>query len=360
VSSEQPTGSDSGLAAEPPATNSEHRQSGETSPPASRLNPFARPAYPLEPGLTSSSGIAAEQRNGHAASEPSREPSYEPASEPNARAAARLDVIDPPTRRLSPAANQDAMVPGRFDTVDPATRRLSPGFPGYEEPAKGRHKGSAGSLIREVLETVILAALIFLAVRAVVQNFKVEGSSMVPSFIDGEYMLVNKAIYSRIDLRTVHKFLPFVDPGQHPERYILHGPQHGDVIVFHPPKAAGGDAKDFIKRVIGMPGDTIEFRDTHVVVNGRTLIEPYIVAPTTCQGQFCHLTLGPNQYYVMGDNRTNSSDSRFWGPATADKIIGKALLIYWCGGRECRKGTDHIGLAPNHSPAVALPATPAP
>jgi signal peptidase I len=248
----------------------------------------------------------------------------------------------------------------RLDTVDPGTQRLSDGYAGIplsaEEPATVKPHGATVGLIREVLETVVLAVLIFLAVRAVVQNFKVEGSSMVPSFIDGEYMLVNKAVYSRIDMSTVHKFLPFISAGKNSEKYIFHGPEHGDVIVFHPPQLAGGDKKDFIKRVIGVPGDTIDFRDNHVVVNGNELIEPYIHVPTSCQGgQFCHVQLSTDQYFVMGDNRNNSSDSRFWGPVSADKIIGKALLIYWCGGRDCTSSTQHFGLAPNHSPVTAPP-----
>jgi len=249
----------------------------------------------------------------------------------------------------------------RPNTVDPGTQRLSDGYAGIplseEEPAPVKRRSSSASLIREVLETVVLAVLIFLAVRAVVQNFKVEGSSMVPSFIDGEYMLVNKAVYSRIDMGTVHKFLPFISAGKNSEKYIFHGPEHGDVIVFHPPQLAGGDKKDFIKRVIGVPGDTIDFRDNHVVVNGNELIEPYIHVPTSCQGgQFCHVQLSTDQYFVMGDNRNNSSDSRFWGPVSANKIIGKALLIYWCGGHDCTSSTQHIGLAPNHSPVTAPPA----
>jgi len=228
------------------------------------------------------------------------------------------------------------------------------------EPQPVVPERSSGSVIREVLETVVLAVLIFLAVRAVVQNFKVEGSSMVPSFLDGEYMLVNKAVYTRIDTNAIGKVLSFVHSGANAERYIFHGPARGDVIVFHPPPVAGGDKKDFIKRVIGVPGDKIDFRDNHVFVNGLQVVEPYITAPTNCQGQFCHVVLQKDQFFAMGDNRTNSSDSRFWGPVSASKIIGKALLIYWCGGRECKQGTDHIGLAPNHSPALAAPSIPIP
>lgn len=225
------------------------------------------------------------------------------------------------------------------------------------EPVVLKHRSSSLAIVREVVETIVLAALIFLAVRAVVQNFKVEGSSMVPNFIDGEYVLVNKAVYTRIDLSSVAKVLPLVHPGSQPEHYIFHGPQRGDVIVFHPPPAAGGDKKDFIKRVVGAPGDIIDFRAGHVLVNGKEVIEPYITASTVCQGQFCHYSLQANQYYVLGDNRTNSSDSRFWGPVSADKVIGKTLLIYWCGGVQCQHPTDHMGLAPNHTPILVTPST---
>jgi len=224
------------------------------------------------------------------------------------------------------------------------------GPPAPEPKRRGR---STLAIVREVVETIVLAVLIFLAVRAVVQNFKVEGSSMVPSFIDGEYMLVNKAVYARIDLRTVHKFLPFVSAGNDPMHYIFHGPQRGDVIVFHPPPQVGGDSKDFIKRVIGRPGDTVDVHDNTVTVNGQAVDEPYIKQRTECQGQYCHVVLGPDQFFVMGDNRGNSSDSRFWGPVQANKIIGKALLIYWCGGAQCQHGWDNIGLAPNHATKLA-------
>jgi signal peptidase I len=220
-------------------------------------------------------------------------------------------------------------------------------------PAQEKKRRGKRSVVREVVETVVLAAIIFLGVRAIVQNFKVEGSSMYPSFIDGEYMLVNKAVYSRIDLGLIHKVLPFVDPGKHPKRYIFHGPQRGDVIVFVPPIYTGAsESKDFIKRVIGVPGDTVDFRDSHVYVNGKLVVEPYISAPTECAGQYCHMTLQPDQYFVMGDNRTNSSDSRMWGAVSADKIIGKALFSYWCGGPECKGKFDHAGLSPNHSPVL--------
>ncbi|HZU77835.1 MAG TPA: signal peptidase I [Dehalococcoidia bacterium] len=225
-----------------------------------------------------------------------------------------------------------------------------------QPPVKPSGHGALGFVI-EVVKTLVLAAIIFLCVRAVVQNFRVEGSSMFPSFLDGEYLLVNRAVYARIDLNLVHKVLPFVHPGSNPERYIFHGPQRGDVIVFVPPTLSGEESKDFIKRVIGVPGDTISFADGHVFVNGRQVIEPYITQRTECSGQFCRLTLGKDQYFVMGDNRGNSSDSRIWGPVQANKVIGKALLSYWCSGPQCKGDFDHVGLSPNHSPQLAPVAT---
>lgn len=221
-----------------------------------------------------------------------------------------------------------------------------------ETPAAGRRR-SARRFFIELIETIVMAALIFLAVRAVVQNFKVEGSSMYPTFYDGEFLLVNKIVYTRIDLATVHKFLPFVGSDKNAEHYLFHGPQRGDVIVFHPPASQGGDSKDYIKRVVGLPGETVDVRDNHVYINGREIEEPYISTPTTCGGQYCHITLGHDQYYVLGDNRTASSDSRFWGPVSADKIIGKALFVYWCDGTQCKNHFDRFGPAPNHHPQLA-------
>ena len=182
--------------------------------------------------------------------------------------------------------------------------------------------------VRELAETVILALLIFLLVRAVVQNFQVEGRSMEPTFDSGWYLLVNKAIYWEINLDTVHKFVPFVEPGDDPTRYIFRGPQRGDVIVFHPPGENGEPSeRDFIKRVIGLPGETVEVRDCTVFVDGKPLEEPYINQPTS--GTYGPETVPAGMYFVMGDNRNNSSDSRAFGPVPTDNIIGLAWLTYW-------------------------------
>jgi signal peptidase I len=180
-------------------------------------------------------------------------------------------------------------------------------------------------LVFELLQTVFLAALLFLAVRALAQNFRVEGSSMEPGLHNGQYLLVNKAVYYKINLNTLSKFIPFIDPGDDPERYLIRGPKRGDVIVFSFP---GDVHRDFIKRVIGVPGDTVRVTDGNVFVNDVPLIEPYIDdAQTTTD--FAAVVVPPGQYFVLGDNRRNSSDSRSWGFVPEENVIGQALISYW-------------------------------
>lgn len=185
-----------------------------------------------------------------------------------------------------------------------------------------------GRGLREIAETVILALLIFLLVRAVVQNFQVEGSSMNPTFEHEWYVLVNKSLYWEINLDTVSKFIPFVDPGDDATRYLFRGPKRGDVIVFRSPTVPeDAPERDFIKRIIGLPGERIEVRDCTVFIDGLPLAEPYIKELP----RYTHEpeTIPPDHYFVLGDNRNNSSDSKNWGPLPKENLIGQAWLIYW-------------------------------
>jgi signal peptidase I len=175
---------------------------------------------------------------------------------------------------------------------------------------------SRQALAREVLETIILTAVIFFGIRLMVQNYKIEGKSMEPSLYNGQYLLVNKLPYRL---------------GRDPER--------GDVVVFH----AWGEDKDFIKRVIGLPGDEVEIRDPEVYVNDQRLQERYLDQGTT--GSYGPIVLGADEYFVLGDNRGNSSDSRSHGPLPRDKIVGKAWLTYW--------PPDKMGLIPNSDRSYA-------
>ena len=209
--------------------------------------------------------------------------------------------------------------------------------------------------LRELAETLLLAALIFLAVRASFQNFKVEGASMEPSLQNGEYLIVNKLTYAQLDL-SLFNWLPFFDAGDDPMHHLWNSPSRGDVIVFRAPTSPN---RDFIKRVIGLPGDTIHIdpKTGEVDVNGQKLVEPYIQGTTqctvsnTCDWQIpaagsaeAHDTCGADEcYFVMGDNRQNSSDSRQGWEVPRQNIVGKTLITYW------NEGSPNIDLAPNHS-----------
>lgn len=182
--------------------------------------------------------------------------------------------------------------------------------------------------VRDVLETLVLTLLIFLIVRSVVQNFKVDGRSMEPTLQSGQYLLIDKASFWRIDSQLLSKLTPgaeaagdAVESGPH---YIFGGPQRGDIVVFHYPKEP---TRDFIKRVIGVPGDTVEIRGGRVYVNGEALREDYTAAAPNYQVSL--ETVPTGNYFVLGDNRNNSSDSHIWGLVPEENIIGRAWLSYW-------------------------------
>jgi signal peptidase I len=182
--------------------------------------------------------------------------------------------------------------------------------------------------VRDVLETLLLTVLIFLIVRSVVQNFKVEGRSMEPTLHNGQYLLINKATYWRIDGDVLGRLNPgaeaSADSAGPPSRYLFSPPQRGDIIVFRYPKEP---SRDFIKRVIGVPGDVVEIKNGVVYVNGRPLQENYTAdAPS----YFAAAEQVPDgQYFVLGDNRNNSSDSHIWGLVPEENIIGRAWFSYW-------------------------------
>ena len=153
-----------------------------------------------------------------------------------------------------------------------------------------------------MLEVAILTLLFFGVVRLLVQNYRVDGPSMQRTLYTNEYILVDKATY------------------------YFHSPQRGDVIVFEYPLDT---SKNFVKRVIGVPGDTVQI-DTNgtVSVNGKALNEPYVYQ-RMCPCEPKSITLKANQYYVLGDHRGDSDDSRDWGPVPRGDIIGRAALVYW-------------------------------
>jgi signal peptidase I len=169
-----------------------------------------------------------------------------------------------------------------------------------ETPTEGEQKLTIKAIVREVVETAIMTLLIFLVVRLAFQNFRIEGQSMEANLHDGQFLIVNKLVY------------------------YLHPPQRGDVVVFHSPENPN---KDFIKRVVGLPGEEVEMVDGRVHVNGVPLHEMYIHDPT--QRSWGPEVVGEFEYFVLGDNRSNSSDSRSWGMLDGNSIIGKAWFSYW-------------------------------
>lgn len=191
--------------------------------------------------------------------------------------------------------------------------------------AKSKGAGARG-LAWELLQTVILTLVIFLGVRSVVQNFRVEGASMEPTLTTGQYLLINKAAYFHVDGNPMEHLVPTSHQGS--SAYILGGPQRGDIVVFRAPTQPD---KDFIKRVIGLPGDTVLIKNGQVSVNGERLDEPYIHFPASYtypfDGQPKQVPDGT--YFVLGDNRPNSSDSHLGWFVPVANLVGRAWISYW-------------------------------
>ena len=181
---------------------------------------------------------------------------------------------------------------------------------------------------REIIEAVVLAAVVFMLLQVTVRNFKVDGSSMDPTLEDGQYLLVNRLVYLRVELDRLAKIVPFWTAGEGSSRHAIHAPKRGEVIVFEfPDSNPNNPRKDFVKRVVGLPGETMRMFDGKVFVNEEVLNEPYL--PHKDHSNASEVTLGEDEYYVLGDNRTHSNDSRSWGAVPEANIRGKVWMVYW-------------------------------
>lgn len=206
-----------------------------------------------------------------------------------------------------------------------------------DEPSEKKQS----SMVREIVETLLLALIIFVAVRSVVLNFRVDGLSMSPSLENNEMLLVNRNVYFHFDTWAVVDWLPFIDHEEENVVYPFHPPERGDIVVFDPP--LDNAPKPYIKRVIGLPGETVSVHDAAVYIDGQRLNEPYLEGERSfCDGQReCPQVVVPEgSVFVMGDNRDNSQDSRKFGPVPVDRIIGKAWITYW--------PSDEIGIVPHY------------
>ena len=178
-------------------------------------------------------------------------------------------------------------------------------------------------VLRELLEAIVLALFVFMLIQTSVRNFKVDGSSMHPTLEGGQYLMVNKLVYFQLDTERLSRIIPFWQMDKASPQFVIHPPERRDVIVFHFPR---DPSKDFVKRVIGVPGDEVEVRRGTVYLNGEELKEPGIDHDTS---NISPIRLAEKEYFVMGDNRGSSIDSRTWGPVPEDHIFGKMLFIYW-------------------------------
>ena len=177
--------------------------------------------------------------------------------------------------------------------------------------------------LRELLEAVVLALFVFMLIQTSIRNFRVDGSSMHPTLEGGQYLMVNKAVYFQLDMQRLSRVIPFWRVDQASPQFVIHPPERRDVIVFHFPR---DPSKDFVKRVIGVPGDEVEIRRGTVYLNGKELKEPSIDHDTST---ISPVRLAEKEYFVMGDNRSSSNDSRTWGPVPEDHVLGKVWFVYW-------------------------------
>ncbi len=152
---------------------------------------------------------------------------------------------------------------------------------------------------RELIEDVLLAVVLYFAIDFCIGRFRVENVSMETTFTEGELVMVNKL------------------------NYKFSEPRRGDVVIFHAPTEPG---KDYIKRLIGLPGDHIEIKDSQLYINGEAVEEPWLHEAIEYEGEW---DVPEGQYFVLGDNRNHSSDSHVWGSVPRKNLIGNAFFRYW-------------------------------
>ncbi len=182
------------------------------------------------------------------------------------------------------------------------------------------------STVREYFESIVVAVVLALFIRTfVVQAFKIPTGSMEPNLLVGDHLLVNKFVFGPTATALERALLP------------VRPVERGDVLVFKFPE---DPERDFIKRIIGLPGETIEVKGTQVLINGTAIAQPFAhfllphdpnapLIPGDPREHFGPYTVPAGHYFAMGDNRDNSQDSRYWGALPAHYVKGRALMIYW-------------------------------
>ncbi len=186
--------------------------------------------------------------------------------------------------------------------TDPETSFEQPAQPSVSEPAPAEPRPSAAAsafaALREIVEVLVLAVLMVMLIRNFVQNYRIDGISMEPNFHNGQFLIVNRYAYCP----GIHIEVPLVNIPVWEKTWCTRLPRRGDVIIFEYPR---DPSRDFIKRVIGLPGETVEIVDGKVYIDGQLMPEPF--GPNPGSYTAGPLTVGPNEVYVMGEERTNTS-----------------------------------------------------
>lgn len=210
------------------------------------------------------------------------------------------EAADDVESRASDGPSESSSASGPADPAEADLRaNVDPSPPGEKAAAKPRPFQSLVDLLHDLAIAVVVCVLL---ITYVVQAFKVQGTSMSPELLDGERILVNKFLYRFADI------------------------ERGDVVVFWYPEDPN---LSFIKRVVGLPGETVEIRDGDVYVDGVLIDEPYVVVNNADRRSFASLEIRPGHYFVLGDNRRGSNDSRSWGLVPERYVYGKAFVRIW-------------------------------
>ena len=180
------------------------------------------------------------------------------------------------------------------------------------------------NFIRELLEAAALFLLIFLALHFSIQNFRIDGTSMSPTLINEQHVIVSKLALTRIDPAALRQHIPFVEEPKGSLLFSFRPPGLGDIVALKYPI---DPSQSLVKRVVGLPGDEIKINAGQVLRNGEVLNESYVVNGDRRSTKVVKIPLG--FYYVLGDNRRVSNDSRSWGFVSEEQIIGRAWFSYW-------------------------------
>ena len=179
-------------------------------------------------------------------------------------------------------------------------------------------------IIKEIAETFTIVMLIFLALQITVRTYQVEGYSMAPTMDHTDYVLVNKIVYTKLEKNVWSNFLPFGDMESQEVMFPFHSPQRGEIVIFKYPQ---DESREFVKRVVEIPGDMVEIKKGFVYLNSEKITEKYVSYRDNDSTR--KFKVGPLSYFVLGDNRISSNDSRDWGVVPAKNIVGKPWFTLW-------------------------------